>query len=74
MRGAVERMITRGVAECVISSRDRKPSSMMPLAYKRERWFVARYNQFIVTLSLSARSSKAFVVSSSLLTDATNFY
>ena len=36
----------RGAAECVIDSRDRKPRSIIPVVYKRERcfnWFVARF-------------------------------
>ena len=36
----------RGAAECVIDSRDRKPRSIIPVVYERERcfnWFVARF-------------------------------
>ena len=36
----------RGAAECVIDSRDRKPRSILPVVYERERcfnWFVARF-------------------------------
>ena len=43
--GIIERGL-RSRAECVIDSRDRKPRSIIPVVYERERcfnWFVARF-------------------------------
>ena len=46
----------RGVAECVNSSRDGKPTSIIPVVYKRNRcfnWFVLSENRVIIPVLLN---------------------
>ena len=62
--GIIERVLqsrddnAQGVGECVIDSRDRKPSLIITVVYERERccnWFVARF-------SVNCRAPSKFLI------------